>query len=461
MSTTPVPNLDKPTQNMVVVDPTSGQTLGSMANPIFTASTDALGTDVTGTLTAGAQVVSTSAADGFSTVTFSISGTYAGLGAAFEQSDDSGVTWYPVGAIRIGVGLSETAATNLTNQSLMWRATIAGSDSFRVRCTAITSGTANVLISLTASPTSYGAGIVANFVDNRPAASAISTVDLVCTSTTGLQDGAVLITGTPTANSAVTMAINGNSGMYTLVTGTWTGSLQFEKSLDGGVTYTPFGQHIDGTSATETVITLNCSSRSSPAGATHVRLRATATITGTANVQMNFASADTVTTVTNQLTIKTAAYTSSAVITRPANQTPYTANDVVGGALTFANIGPAVTVGGQNLMITGVQLECDIAAVPAGMVNMRLYLYNVTPPSALADNAAWDLPSGDRASYLGYVDCGTPVDLGSTLYVEANNLNKLLLAAGSSIFGYLVTIGGYTPNANSEVYKVTLHTVAG
>lgn len=140
-------------------------------------------------------------------------------------------------------------------------------------------------------------------------------------------------------------------------------------------------------------------------------------------------------------------------ITRPANVTAYTALDVVGGALTFTNMAPWA----GEILITSVSLECDIAAVPAGMVNMRLYLYNVTPPSALADNAAWDLPAGDRASFLGYVDLGTPVDLGSTLYVKADNLNAQITTAGTSIFGYLVTIGGFTPNANSEVYVLTLH----
>lgn len=450
MSTTLLAGHDKPTQEVVVYNPDGSS-----------GAQDGLGVDVSGAITANAQTVVSNAVDGYSTVTISVNGTYAGLSGSFEQSDDGGTTWFPVGMIRIGVGLLEPSVSGLTNQTLMWRGTVAGSDSFRFRTTAFTSGTANVLMSFTSSPTSYGAGVVNNFVDNRPAAGTITTVDIGSTTTSNLQDGAVLITGTPTAGSFFGWPVNGVSGMYTLVTGTWTGSLQFEKSLDGGTTYTPFGQHVDGTAAQETVITLNCSSRSSPAGATHVRLRAIAAVTGTANIQINFASADTVTTVTNQVTIRTAAYTSAATITRPANQTPYTANDVVGGAITFANIGPAVTTGGQNLMITGIQLECDITAVPAGMVNMRLYLYTVTPPSALADNAAWDLPSGDRASFLGYVDCGTPVDLGSTLYVETNNVNKLFLAASSSVFGYLVTIGGYTPAANSEVYKATLHAVAG
>ena len=146
---------------------------------------------------------------------------------------------------------------------------------------------------------------------------------------------------------------------------------------------------------------------------------------------------------------------SPVTVTRPANTTAYTANDVLGGAITFTGMGPSP---GGEVIITSVQMEIDVTAIPSGMTSFRLYLYSVTPPSALADNAAWDLPSGDRASYKGYVDLGSPADLGSTLYVETNGVNKqITVPSGGSLFGYLVTNGGFTPGGNSEVYVVTLH----
>jgi len=148
-------------------------------------------------------------------------------------------------------------------------------------------------------------------------------------------------------------------------------------------------------------------------------------------------------------------YDVPVTITRPANQTPYTAGDVVGGAFEIPLIGRATS----SIMITTGELEIDVSAIPSGMTSFRLYLYNVTPPSAIADNAAWDLPSGDRASFLGYVDLGTPVDLGSTLYVRADQINAQFRTVTTSLFGYLVTAGAYTPAANSEVYKPTLHSV--
>jgi hypothetical protein len=76
----------------------------------------------------------------------------------------------------------------------------------------------------------------------------------------------------------------------------------------------------------------------------------------------------------------------------------------------------------------------------------------VTPPSALADNAAWDLPSGDRASYVGSIALGTVVDVGSTLYVEQTGLTKqIIVPAGGSLFGYLVTNGAFTATAAARV----------
>ena len=149
-------------------------------------------------------------------------------------------------------------------------------------------------------------------------------------------------------------------------------------------------------------------------------------------------------------------YSAQVAVTRPANQTPYAALDVVGGAFELPLLGPS---GGQ-IQIKSSDLRIDVSAVPAGMTTFRLHMYSVTPPSALADNAPWDLPAGDRASYLGYLDLGTPVDIGATLTVQTDNINRQVKLAGTSIFAYLVTTGGFTPAANSEVYNPRLYSVA-
>lgn len=143
-------------------------------------------------------------------------------------------------------------------------------------------------------------------------------------------------------------------------------------------------------------------------------------------------------------------YSASASFTPAAAS--HVANDCNGVAGTFALAAPSA----GRIMITGATLEIDGAT--AEVTAWRLYLYNVTPPSATADDGAWDLPSGDRASFLGYVDLGTAVDLGSTQWVEVSNINKQVKLAGTSLFGYLVNLTTLTPAAVAHI--VTLHAVA-
>lgn len=154
-------------------------------------------------------------------------------------------------------------------------------------------------------------------------------------------------------------------------------------------------------------------------------------------------------------------FTSHVSLTRTSDTNAYTGGDVLGAAtgstaaLTFNNVGAA----GRDCIITSARFSYDASSVPSGMTSFRLYLYSITPPSALGDNAAWDLPSGDRASFLGYIELGSPVDVGSTLYVEANGINKQIHPVGTSIYGYLVTVGGYTP-ASGTTMRLSLHTIS-
>ena len=145
-------------------------------------------------------------------------------------------------------------------------------------------------------------------------------------------------------------------------------------------------------------------------------------------------------------------------LTRTADTNVYAANDVVGAAtgstaaLTFSSVGDS----GASIRIIGAELLIEATGLISGEIGYRLALYSVTPPSALGDNAAFDVPSGDRASFLGYIDLGTPIDLGSTLYIQSEQAKDVKLAS-ADLFAYLVTLGTYTPTS-ARVYKITLHT---
>jgi hypothetical protein len=165
----------------------------------------------------------------------------------------------------------------------------------------------------------------------------------------------------------------------------------------------------------------------------------------------------------DEQTIRTlgGAYTSSISITRVADTNAYAANDVIGAATgstaakEFASIGAA----GEHIEILSAFLLIEATGLIASEAAYSLYLYDAIPPSALGDNAAWDLPSGDRANFLGKIALGTPVDLGSTLFIATDNIGKVVKLAASvtSLYAYLVTDAGYTPTS-ARVYKVTLRT---
>lgn len=152
------------------------------------------------------------------------------------------------------------------------------------------------------------------------------------------------------------------------------------------------------------------------------------------------------------------ARTSSLTITRPNDTAPYLANDVIGAstgasaAVEFAALAKA----GSEFMITGLDFRVHAAALIGGEGAYRLHLYSVTPPSALGDNAAWDVPSGDRASFLGSLDITTPVDEGSTLAIKMREINAQVRMVGTGIFAYLTTTGPHTPTA-LRVYELALH----
>ena len=155
-------------------------------------------------------------------------------------------------------------------------------------------------------------------------------------------------------------------------------------------------------------------------------------------------------------------FTSSASFTRPDDTTAYTALDVVstlaGAVMVFANIGPDA---GGRVLLTSLALEIDVGAIPAGMGAFRLHIFAETP-TPIADNAAFNLPAGDRSKYLGFIEIPTPLDLGATLWSEteamAFPIRKEVLLISDTIYGILQTVPGYTPTA-LVVKKATLQSI--
>lgn len=182
--------------------------------------------------------------------------------------------------------------------------------------------------------------------------------------------------------------------------------------------------------------------------ATHGDLQANVTI------QIN----DVDVSATNAVPIKSDGGKTSFTQTRPTNTTAYTAGDVVGEDpgenLTFSNV---LSNAAGMFIISSATLEIDTSAVPAGMGGFRLHLYD-TAPTVIVDNVAYNLPSGDRAKYIGHIILDTPVDIGDTLWSQTNNINLTgkLAAASTTLYGILETLGGFTPTSGT-VKNITLY----
>lgn len=143
---------------------------------------------------------------------------------------------------------------------------------------------------------------------------------------------------------------------------------------------------------------------------------------------------------------------SQPTVTRPANTTAYDIGDVVGGAFQFTGISMGSGGGNRDLVVLSAALRVHVASIPAGMAGFTFYLYDATPPSAIADNAAFGLAAGDRANFLGSVSVGSPSDLGATLYFQSDIVNRPIRLSGAGLWGYMVTAAAYTPAGNSEEY---------
>ena len=123
----------------------------------------------------------------------------------------------------------------------------------------------------------------------------------------------------------------------------------------------------------------------------------------------------------------------------------YGAGDVVGTTqeMLFLNRRDQLVPEKSLIRVFSAIVKIGIAAVPSGQTGYTLQCYNVTPPSAQADNAAWTLAAGDLDSYLGSIALGSPVSFGGALYVRTQAIDTDFRLITPSLFTRLVTDGGH------------------
>jgi hypothetical protein len=157
------------------------------------------------------------------------------------------------------------------------------------------------------------------------------------------------------------------------------------------------------------------------------------------------------------VSIKTGMGHVSQEITRPADTTPYAANDVVGPTTT-----PAVGVladmfseNGGTGYICKVKLTTNQAANTA---SYRIYFYNAAP-TAIADNAVSSVLYADDAKTIGYVDIANTAQEGSgsdaAVGLWTGQLAAKAAAADNDLYYVIITKTAFTPASNQK-FTVTV-----
>lgn len=145
------------------------------------------------------------------------------------------------------------------------------------------SGTSAVKIQDGGNSITVDGTVAATHIDTLPVTQNITIVDSASAIATGANNQSIVI-GNPTAGSTASFALSSHATVRVEVTGIWTGTLTSEHSIDGGVTWVALGIH--QAAYTVSTFTAGFVGGASVSGATHYRMRATATMTGTAVVRV-------------------------------------------------------------------------------------------------------------------------------------------------------------------------------
>jgi hypothetical protein len=242
-----------------------------------------------------------------------------------------------------------------------------------------------------------------------------------------------LSTGTITSTTSVQASVIDAAGAGVVVFGTYSATLTFEASIDGGTTWIAIqGQQIDTGAVTTTPGALVNTARGwefGTSGMTHIRVRCTAYTSGTVNVAWvaTAIAADPVVSAIPAPAAKRIQVSAAGLTTAT---TAYTSGDQLGTILTFTN---AVRQTGATGIVQSATL-LDASAV-VGAVDLYLFDRSVT---LAADNAAAAFSDADMLFCLGVISFGTPIGgTGNSITTTVAGLG--IMPSATSLFGALVT----------------------
>lgn len=303
---------------------------------------------------------------------------------------------------------------------------------------------------------SNGILLIANEPDNTPATQSITAQDVASTPTA--QYNQTWYSGTPTAGSTASFPLNAQETGIIEVTGTWTGTLQIEVSVDGGTNWIAHAVHLLGSTIFTSTVTGNFMGSINVAAKTNIRVRATASWTGTATVRLNESlnpssvyvanaiklvdgSSSTSSTLMNIVAASTAASTTNtAIVVALSPNTPLPAGTNLLGSVNQ----------GTNPWITSDLADGSVTGGSAGSKSMLGGgQYNTTPPT---------LTTGQQAALQLDINGNLKVDLATSIPAGNNIIGKVEITDGTNVVGVAPASTAATATQPAEVVALSPNT---
>lgn len=211
--------------------------------------------------------------------------------------------------------------------------------------------------------------------------------------TTNSQLSMHLITGTPTVGSSVQVATGGRSSVVIQVAASgsqWTGTLQFERSADGGITWSQVTAVLSSASNVLNSCTGNGIFVIAAGGFTHARIRATAAIANTAAITLAAASGNDVILNANGTRLFDNTTSSSLTITSgAASVAPIAGTNIIGKVTTDQTThGTSDLVAADLTKVAGTAVDVNSGTKSAGTQRQVLATDQPTLTSLLAQVSA-------------------------------------------------------------------------
>ncbi len=258
-------------------------------------------------------------------------------------------------------------------------------------------------------------------LDVSPATINITTQDLVSASTT-VYNSQTWYTGTPTAGSAAVFSLASVADGVINVTGTWTGTLQAEVTVDG-TNWVAHGVHIFGSPNFVTTFTGNVMASINLAGKTQFRIRATAAMTGSATVK--FVSS------VNPATV----YVANAIKLQDASSP----TSSVQGTIKAASTAPVAT---DTALVVAISPNTGSLPLPTGAATSALQTSGNTTLTAISGQLPSALGAKTTANSLAVnIASDQTVPVSGTVTVASTTANQGTAAATASAWPIKVTDG--------------------